>query len=319
MDARQRLFEGLIDYAGLFAPAQLDMGPAVAEYATLRAGERAWMLGRFIVPASRIFELCETIESRSEEEAVTAYPLSVIVDAGADDKSWLSKASSATAEIVRAQSEDHPVRVEVLEIPVPPLAAARDTYDSTVGQFGMVAQNAGLRQLPIYVEFPRDDAWTAVLASGMPVLGRAKFGAKLRCGGVTAQATPSSQEIASFLRCAFENNVAFKATAGLHHPIRQRDKATGVTMHGFLNLLAAEIRVRNGATDDELVGILDEEDPSAFGLTGADFSWRGETATAEQISVARRDGFRSYGSCSFEEPVEDLIRLGMLQPSGTPA
>ena len=50
-------FESLIDYAGLFPPAALPMAGAVAEYAEALRGEHAWMLGRFIVPASRIAEL----------------------------------------------------------------------------------------------------------------------------------------------------------------------------------------------------------------------------------------------------------------------
>lgn len=319
MDLRQQLFSGLIDYAGLFPPAQLDMAPAVQEYATLREGQYAWMLGRFIVPASRIFELCETIESQYEEAAVQAFPLSVIIDAGTDAQPWLSKAANAIAQVVHANGGGHPVAVEALEVPVPALAAARDTYDSVVGQFGMVAQNAGLRQLPIFVEFPRDGTWAAHLGGAMAALGRARFGAKIRCGGATPQAVPQSKEIALFFRSAFESNVPCKATAGLHHAMRGRDAATGVTQHGFLNLLAAQMLLRSGATDEELVRVLDDEDPSSFGITDAGFSWRGQTAAAQQILAARRDGFTSYGSCSFEEPVEDLVKLGLLQSSGTPA
>ena len=47
------LMNGLIDYAGLFPPAALDMATALRNYGAYRAGEYAWMLGRFVLPAAR--------------------------------------------------------------------------------------------------------------------------------------------------------------------------------------------------------------------------------------------------------------------------
>ena len=69
--------------------------------------------------------------------------------------------------------------------------------------------------------------------------------AKLRTGGVVQDAFPSVEQVAGFiLRCA-ELGVPFKATAGLHHPLRcvhpftyAADSPAGV-MHGFLNLFTA--------------------------------------------------------------------------------
>ena len=52
----EALLAQLIDYAGLFPPAKLDMGPTVRNYADYVAGDDAWMLGRLIVPVGRLEE-----------------------------------------------------------------------------------------------------------------------------------------------------------------------------------------------------------------------------------------------------------------------
>src|SRR5215471_10308407 len=51
------LLTHLIDYAGLFPPAALEMPEAQRNYAAYRAGEYSWMLGRFVVPAARLDEV----------------------------------------------------------------------------------------------------------------------------------------------------------------------------------------------------------------------------------------------------------------------
>ena len=50
------LMSDLIDYAGLFPPAKLDMGGAVEAFNRARMGENDWMLGRFVCPLSRLAE-----------------------------------------------------------------------------------------------------------------------------------------------------------------------------------------------------------------------------------------------------------------------
>ncbi len=50
------LLKSLIDYAGLFPPAGLDMAAAVANYAHYRISRDSWALGRFIVPAARLHD-----------------------------------------------------------------------------------------------------------------------------------------------------------------------------------------------------------------------------------------------------------------------
>jgi hypothetical protein len=292
-------FAQLIDYAGLFPPAQLDTPSALAEYGRGRRGPFAWMLGRFIVPASRLGEVLDA--------PADGYPvdLSVIVDAGTDPRTWLSRVQSSLDEIARVRSSQARVRIESLEIALPPLATRRETFDAAIGQFAASRLKGGLEMLPAFVELPRDERWKDELRGAMFALSRHHLGAKLRCGGVTPQAFPSAHDVAAFLTAAAEHRVPMKATAGLHHPLRRRDEQLGVTMHGFLNVLAAAVFARAGADAAQVERIVESEDvkqvtPGASGLS------------AEELRAAREQSFISYGSCSFTEPADDLQELGLL-------
>ena len=292
-------FARFVDYAGLFPPAKLDMPAALDAFAASSEGAHAWMLGRFIVPVSKLRALMPQ----------GAPPLSVIVDAPPDPRAWFGAAQAAFDEA--AQRRGAGFRIEALEVPLPALATKRETYDATLGQCAMLAERSGLRDLPIYVELPRDERFTEMLPGAFTALSRYRLCAKLRCGGLTASAFPSIEEIAAFLHAAAVEGVPFKATAGLHHPLRHLDGATGFVMHGFINLLAAAVFSRALASD-ELAAILAEEDPAAFRFDERSMSWNERSASLEEIAAAREHGFVSYGSCSFAEPVDDLTALAIL-------
>jgi hypothetical protein len=142
----------------------------------------------------------------------------------------------------------------------------------------------------------------------------AKYGqrAKFRTGGITADAFPAIGNIAAFLRACKERDVAFKATAGLHHPLRcvkpltyEPNAPTG-TMHGFLNVFIA------AALLEHADAILAENDPRAFAFEDDALSWRGHEVSTEEVAWTRRTFATSFGSCSFEEPIGDLTELGWL-------
>jgi hypothetical protein len=291
------MFATLVDYAGLYPPAELSMAQAAPEYDTLRDTAFAWMLGRFILPATRIPELHGT-----------EYPLSVVVDGGKDARAWLERTQQnvqALATIPQA---------EVLEVPLPPLQSRRDTYDALLGQFASVLEITNMRNRPAYMEIPRDDRWLELLPGTFAALKRYRLGAKIRCGGVTAEAFPSPEEVAAFLAAAAEANVALKATAGLHHPVRGLDPAgTGFLMHGFLNMLAGTLVARDDANAATVEAAIGEEDPAAFRFDETTFAWRDRIFDVAAIEAMRREGFIAYGSCSFNEPVEDLIAMGVLE------
>jgi hypothetical protein len=134
-----------------------------------------------------------------------------------------------------------------------------------------------------------------------------RTGAKIRCGGLTPDAFPPDEAVAQFISECVRRGLRFKATAGLHHPFRTRDDDIGVLQHGFVNLLAA-----TALPEMDMVAVIAEPDPSAFELSAAGLRWRERVAGPEELARAR-ELFTAYGSCSFDEPVADLVAHGVLE------
>jgi hypothetical protein len=288
-------FTALIDYAGLFPPATLPPARARAEYESALGGPQAWMLGRFIVPAVRLFEAADSFN----------FPLSVIADGDVD---VLARLGALRTKGARIEALETPIAKRVS--PLRTVLSADEILDVT-GELEAAVTSVGLRDLPVYVEIPRTAPWWPMLPAVMDALSRMQLRAKLRCGGVTAEAFPSVKDVAEFIEAAARAGVAFKATAGLHHPVRHVDAATGFTMHGFLNILAAAALAPR-LIPEMLMQVVAEEDPAAFTFDDTSFAWRDQRVELAELQRARREAFVGYGSCSFEEPVEDLIALGIL-------
>ena len=290
-------FGALIDYAGLFPPAELPFEQARIQYQAACLGPYAWMLGRFIIPASLLIASPDVFEG----------PFSVIAEGEVDILNRLGALRKNGAQI------------EAVEIPlaksISPFrnSISADEILDLTGELEADIVVAGLRDLPIFVEIPRSGAWRAALADTIAALARMGLSAKLRCGGVTEEAFPSVDEVVEYIAAAQEAKVSFKATAGLHHPVRHRDESTGFTMHGFLNILVAAA-VAPRATREMLRRIVAEEDASAFAFDDESLSWRSERIDLAELTRTRRGAFLAYGSCSFGEPVEDLTALGLLPP-----
>lgn len=301
-DARRAALRHLIDYAGLFPPASLDMESAVAEYRAARTGSDAWIVDRFICPVSRLEELLGvlaptmTVGEESWRLAVTA--------------GWLGDLS-AHAGSMRAfeDTAGSAATVDLVEVRVPPGTAA-DT-----GALDEAARDI-LRAYRAVVAFeiPWDDAVDTAfdaLAAVRADVGRALL-VKIRCGGLTAESFPPSEAVARFLLQAEERSLPVKATAGLHHPFRHTDPETGFTHHGFVNLLAAAALTAAGAHIGTVTGALSETDPDVFEIAPAGISWRDHRAGRDALDAVRSKLFVGYGSCSFTDPVEDLTGLGVL-------
>jgi hypothetical protein len=158
--------------------------------------------------------------------------------------------------------------------------------------------------LPTYCEVPLDR-----IVNGF---------AKVRTGGLTPESIPLAEDLADFLCRAAERRLAFKATAGLHHPVRSDrpltyapDAPRGV-MHGFVNVFWAAAFAWHGADRATVLNVLNETDPGAFQFRHDQALWQDRRLATEQIAEARREFAHSFGSCSFEEPIEDLRKLGWL-------
>lgn len=171
-----------------------------------------------------------------------------------------------------------------------------------------VLESKGVPRLsrPVYCEVPLSQL-DAVKAAGAH--------AKLRTGGVTPEAIPSISDVATFITACADRRLPFKATAGLHHPVRAVQALTyapdspRATMHGFLNVFLAAALAWHG--ERNLEPILAETEPSAFRFDER-AHWRSLSLDAAQVRQARTEFAHSFGSCSFEEPVRDLEALGLL-------
>ncbi|HEX6060408.1 MAG TPA: hypothetical protein VFZ11_15465 [Gemmatimonadaceae bacterium] len=287
------LLHGAIDYAGLFPPAALDMRGAAARYAAYRASDDRWALGRFVVPAARLGELERAIAGLGRGAAASSWPLSVLIG---DDL------STDTARIAAHAATSAPMRIESLE--------ARVASASDVRRF----RDAFPEARELYLELP---------AGGDPrplieAIGAAGARAKIRTGGVTAAAVPEVATVVRFLAACIALGVPFKATAGLHHPLRAEYALTyeagapRATMHGYLNVFLGAALLANGAPEQEAERLLDERDPLAFEVTDDGILWRGSLLTTEAIDRLRARGATSFGSCSFREPLDDLAALPSL-------
>ena len=294
----------LIDYAGLFPPAALSMDEARADYVACSGSSQAWMVGRFVVPLSRLAELQADMTGRP-------FAVSAILDGGTEPLRWFADAVSLL-ERALPNVDSTLVLIESVEIALPKLTSAREAYGSAIGQLAALLTRFDLGHVPAYVELPRDERLAGAIDQAMTSLARHGLRAKVRCGGIISQAFPSTAELAAFVVAATRESVAFRATAGLHHPVRKYDATVGCTMHGFLNVLGATLVAMREGDPVAVQTVLEEEDAAAFvfdadGLQVADHHF-----TLSEIVAMRERGFVAYGSCSVSEPIEDLTALGIL-------
>lgn len=303
-------FDGLIDYAGLFPPAGLPMEKAVERFARHIRSEHAWVLAHFICPVSRLGEFVEharvmlpgtwaTSGYREMADDSEPWRISAIVDGDLD----------ACLDTVVAFNEHHSkednglAQIDSIEMRV----TSPDEIDRAIEEIP--------EDIHPYFEFPISGDCRGFVAA----LAGDEAAAKIRCGGVTPDLIPPSSDIARFLHAARAGGVRFKATAGLHHPIRAEHALTyeadspKALMHGYLNLFMAAAFVRSGKTElDATEKILEERDPTAFRFSEEGVRYKDLALTPGEV-VKAREGFAvGYGSCSFDEPVGDAKKLGLL-------
>jgi len=308
------LVADLIDYAGLFPPTKLAMPQAAESFARARISEHEWMLGRFICPVSRLGDFSRaaavmmpgthaTSGYREHADAQEPWRVSALIDGD------LRADLDAVAAFNRHhKDEDHGLaEVDAIEMKL----SRADEIDDVVAL------------IPDEV-YPFFEVPAAMIAGGdcrgfIAALAGHMAAAKIRTGGVTADAFPAPEQVASFLVACQGAGVPFKATAGLHHPIRAEYPLTyepncprGV-MHGFVNLFVAAAMVRGHGIDAaRAAAILDSRDAGCFHFTPEGVRWDGLVLEDTQLAETRERFALSYGSCSFDEPVADLKGLGLL-------
>lgn len=265
------LFAELIDDAALFPPGDAPIAEAVPAHLAHDAGVHSGLLGRFLCPVSKLADLKPLL---GDDEGLR---LGLIADTGLD----------ALLAAFEELDEDDRVILEAAEIRHP--GERLDVLE---------------RQLPYGVE-AYVEITPADMRSLLPTLtGRELLHAKLRTGGLTAEAFPTPLAVAEFLVGCADLEVGLKCTAGLHNAVRHTDSGTGFAHHGFLNVLLAAERACGGAEIEDVAAVLAVTD-------GAGLAERVKALTVED-AARTRDLFHGYGSCSFQEPIDDLAGLGLL-------
>lgn len=289
------LLAGAIDYAGLFPPAGLSMPEAVINYATYRNSNYNWMLGRFVVTAARLMEFYETARDFASRDAATAWRVSVIVGENFYETLRMVEDFNAT--------RGPGIVCDTLEIKAPTTALIENTV------------NAMPPGVTGYFEIAVDETMADLIAK----LAETGQRAKIRTGGVTPEAFPTTPDTIRFVRACLAANVLFKATAGLHHPIRcfrpltYENNSPQGTMHGFLNLFLMTGFAREGFKTALLEDVMEEEFEEVFRFEEQSVTWRDDfSLNIWQLERIRSHGIQSFGSCSFDEPIADLQKLGIL-------
>jgi hypothetical protein len=298
------LLTSTIDYAGLFPPANLALGPALQNHSEYVRLPDAWMLGAFILPVAEFDAAARHLSAFDHEHVLRISALGPRTESA----SAFLQALSAVKEAIEAFSKvcGSGASIEQLEMPLPAevdadlLKAMRASVaHSTLNAYWEAPAKTAVRTIELIAESN----------AGHPVR---KFGFKLRTGGVTAEAFPSSAEIASALVAATRQSVPIKFTAGLHHPVRLFHESVETKMHGFLNVLGAGVlAAEHGWSEEQTAEMLDDESPQSFSFTDELFAWREWEIPTARI-VALRKLVTSLGSCSFDEPREDLRALKLL-------
>ena len=291
-----------IDYAGMFPPCSLALDTALRNQAEYVRSPEAWMLGAFVLPTEQ-FDATRQLLSQFDAQ----HPLRVAA-LGAKTPSadvFLEAVDNADAAI-RSLSRHN---VDLISMSHLEMFLPKDVDVASLNEARSI-----LGDLPVFWEAPPDRAeqTIALLTEFNSDADSATFGYKLRTGGVTADAFPTSMQIAKALVTPATHQLPLKFTAGLHHPLRQYREEVKTKMHGFLNVLGAAVLAAEHQWDANQTAImLDDENADSFSFSDDFFSWREWRLDTKRLQYRRRFVV-SFGSCSFDEPRDDLRELNLL-------
>ena len=281
MESMCALLWNAIDYAGSFPPASLDLAGSLARYRAYCSSGDAWALGSLVLPFAALPEF-------EWSAATDTVPVSVVL--GAQPERELQQLSERSRSYM------------LFECKVPDAARLA----------------AIMHELPSGARmFFEVDAATAT-PEFFAAVHEAGASAKIRTGGVVASAIPRLEDVACFLCCCAQLRLPFKATAGLHHPVRGNYRLTYAgdapygLMHGFVNVIFAAGLAYYGASESKVCDVLEETRSKAFTFRPDAVTWRDCTLSAEQLATVRERFFTGFGSCSFTEPVEESRALGWI-------
>ena len=291
-----------IDYAGMFPPCSLGLDSAVRNQAEYVLSRDEWMLGAFVLSAEQ-FDAAKQLVSQFDAQ----HPLRIAAlgPKTASANAFLEALDDANAA-TRSLSRHN---VDLISISHLEMFLPKDVDIASLNEARSIVGD-----LPVFWEAPPDrtEQTVALLSEFNSDADSPTFGFKLRTGGVTADAFPTSMQIAKALVAPATHQLPLKFTAGLHHPLRQYRGEVETKMHGFLNVLGAAVLAAEHLWDANQTAImLEDENADSFSFTDDFFAWREWRIDIKRLQYRRRFVV-SFGSCSFDEPREDLRALNLL-------
>jgi len=276
------IFRGMFDDASLFPPASLPMADAVAGHLRHQAAWYREMSGPFVCADTKITELSATLTAAG----VAELDLALVLPGGA----------MGLDAAVDGAFADPRLRLRAVELP----AAACESITTAVADVAAALDRTPLAGAAAFIEVPAGEFTTAAARA----VDDHRYLAKVRTGGTTAEAFPDDQTLANCLVTLTQARLAFKCTAGLHHAVRHRAADTGFEHHGFLNVLLAVAAAVDDASREQVAAELADRD-------AARVSAKISKLDAETVSAVR-SLFVSFGTCSTDEPINDLVTLGLV-------
>ena len=333
-ESLRAFMKGLIDYAGLFPPAKLPLDEAIDDYIIHLKGENSWMLGRFIIPLSKLNELDRFVPLFDE---IGALELAVLGSGGNSDDEYLSNIGNDMEQISDyLKKHAGKVRIEVYECKLPSNSPSKETMKKATD---LLNQN----KLSHYHEFPElpdvginystnedESSWNEEILPVVSMIAELEgAGIKLRCGGIVKEAFPTVEQIAAMIQTCALIDIPMKCTAGLHHPIRHFAKEYDTYMHGFINTFGAGVFTSNFPNPENsqkrfrmfimLSHLIGNQTADNFDFGDKGMIWKvGDDRNSifefdnNSIKNCREKNMISYGSCSFQEPIDDLKQLGWM-------
>ena len=302
------LLNQIIDYAGLFPPANLPLPQAIQNFIRYRTDPERWMLSRFIIPATRLDELTWLMKTGLTWDGMLS--ISVLGRGNEGREPFLAglEADLQAVSAFRARWGAR-IRVDVYETRLP----ASELGDPARAGALLAEATPSLRGAGLFpfFEAPFGAGWEQRAEFLIQSISTNSAGFKLRTGGVTVDAFPSPVQVAFALIACRDAGAPMKCTAGLHHPVRSYREEVLTKMYGFLNVFGAGILAQGYDMNETVVqAILEEETAESFSFCKEGFQWHGYCASVAQIEMARQERLISFGSCSFDEPRDDLRELG---------
>lgn len=316
------LLADVIDYAGLFPPARLPLEPAIRNFAAYRASADRWMLARFVIPAAQLAALATWVDDLFPVGSAARFCVLVGGGQSVDEFGQMLRADvEAMAKFVQRHGDR--VSIGTLEVRLPAdVAGVVQAPAAALGEYVEAIGGSQLSEIAAFFEVPAHPEWenaarATIATLRAPAAGAVhapRLGFKLRTGGIAADAFPSVERVAQTIVDCRNAGIPLKFTAGLHHPLRSYRGEVQTHMHGFINVLVACVMAQLYSLDplsaDDLCTALRCEDPRAFEFHDDGLVFNQHPANLTQIATTRREFAISFGSCSFDEPREDLTALG---------